>query len=249
MSYTQPADLDMQKDTTVTFETVRVHGFAGAASVDIYLPEAEKPAPLVVVAHGFSRKRRNMSGWGRHLASEGFVAAVPNLPSWSDHARNGRFLSDVCAQLCAHDTWKERIDPSRVGLMGFSAGGLAGLLAAADNPRVAIWVGLDPVDRSGLGAQAAPLIKCHAVVLTAEPSACNAHGNAQQIIDALPTCEQFKVTGAVHVDAEWPTTWLAEVVCGRSSDKRRSEFIRRATTALHTALSLPPVIEAQGIPG
>ncbi len=198
----------------------------------------------MVVAHGFSRKRRNMSGWGRHLAGEGFVAAVPNLPSWSDQARNGRFLADLCAQLCTHDTWQERIDPSRVGLMGFSAGGLASLLAAADNPHVAIWVGLDPVDRNGLGAQTAPLVQCHAVVLTAEPSACNAHGNAQQIIDALPACEQSKIAGSVHVDAEWPTSWMAEVVCGRSSDQRRTEFVRLATAALHKALALPPAVEA-----
>ena len=92
-----------------------VHGSAGAASVDIYRPDTDKPAPLVVVAHGFSRRRRNMAGWGRHLADEGFVAAVPNLPSWSDQVRNGRFLSDLCAQLCADDSWKEHIDPAAGG--------------------------------------------------------------------------------------------------------------------------------------
>ena len=216
MPHEQPADLNKEEDDFDTVHTVRVHSSPGAASVDIYRPDTDKPAPLVVVAHGFSRRRRNMAGWGRHLAGEGFVAAVPNLPSWSDQAHNGHFLSDLCAQLCAHDTWKERIDPSRVGLMGFPAGGLASLLAAAGNPRVSIWVGLDPVDRGGLGAKAARHVKCRAVVLTAEPSACNARGNAQQIIDALPACEQFRIAGSVHVDAEWPTDWLAQVVCGRS---------------------------------
>jgi hypothetical protein len=130
--------------------------------------------------------------------------------------------------------------------MGFSAGGLASLLSAADNPDVAIWVGLDPVDWKGIGAKASLLVKCHAVVLTAEPSACNARGNARRIIAALPRCEHFKVAGAVHVDAEWPTDWMAEAVCGRSTDERSSEFRRRATAALREALTMPPAAVTRG---
>ena len=221
-------------------QTILVKLSAGAADVDLYWPEAAEPAPLVIVAHGFMRRRRNMSGWGQHLAGEGFVAAVPDLPARSDHARNGRFISDLRATLCASESWSRRIDPSRVGLMGFSAGGLASLLSAAEDPDLAIWVGLDPVDWKGIGTKAAPLVKCHAVVLTAEPSACNARGNSRNIIAALPGCEHFSVAGAVHVDAEWPTDRLAEAVCGRSTDERRSEFHRRATAALREALAMLP---------
>jgi len=222
-------------------QTVRVKLAAGAADVDLFWPETAEPAPLVIVAHGFARRRHNMAGWGQHLAREGFVAAVPDLPAWSDHARNGRFVADLRAYLCAGESWSPRIDPARVGLMGFSAGGLATFLASADNPAPAVWVGLDPVDHRGMGAQAAPLVQCRAVVLTAEPSACNGYGNARDILAALPRVEHFSVAGAVHVDAEWPTDWKAEVVCGRSTDDRRSEFRRRATAALREALAVAPV--------
>jgi dienelactone hydrolase len=227
-----------QTITRPAFETIRLKLTAGAAKIDIYCPVTAALAPLVIVAHGFSRRRRNMSGWGQHLAREGFVTAVPDLPAWSDHARNGHFISDLLVYLCTVESARWRIDPSRVGLVGFSAGGLASLLAAAGNPGLAIWVGLDPVDTNGLGVKAAPLVKCPAVVLTAEPSACNAHGNARSIIAALPRCEQFKVAGAVHVDAECPTDWLAEAVCGRATDEKRSEFFLRATAALHEALAV-----------
>jgi dienelactone hydrolase len=226
-------------------ETIRVKLSAGAAAVDMYWPEAAGPAPLVIVAHGFMRRRRNMSGWGQHLAGEGLVAAVPDLPARSDHIRNGRFVSDLRAHLCASEYWRQRIDPSRVGLMGFSAGGLATLLSAADDPSPAIWVGLDPVDHGGAGAEAAPRVKCRAVVLTAEPSACNGRGSARDIIAALPPCEHFSVAGAVHVDAEWPTDWMAEAVCGRSKEERRGEFQRRATAALREALAISPASEKQ----
>jgi dienelactone hydrolase len=235
-----------QSATRLAFETIRVKLSAGTTDLDIYWPETAAPAPLVIVAHGFFRHRHNMSGWGQHLAREGLMVAVPDLPAWSDHARNGRFINDLRAYFCAGESWRQRIDPLRVGLMGFSAGGLATLLSAADNPDLSIWVGLDPVDWNGIGVKAAPQVKCRAVVLTAEPSTCNSHGNASRIIAALPRCEHFRVVGAVHVDAEWPTDWMAEAVCGRSTDERRSEFRRRATTALREALTMPPAPGTQG---
>lgn len=226
-------------------ETLRVALPAGKTKVDLYWPGAPGRAPLVVVAHGFSRDRKNMSGWGEWLAVQGFAVAVPDLPAWSDHARNGRFLAELMAHLGAGAAWKERIDPARTGFMGFSAGGLSSLLAAADTPDLAIWVGLDPVDMKGLGAKAAARLTCRTLVLTAEPSGCNAHGNAKGIIEALPHCESFKVPGATHVDAEWPTGWMAELACGESTESRRAQFRDRATEALVTALhpgeSLPEV--------
>lgn len=222
-------------------QTMRMKFPAGAADVDVYMPDTAGPAPLVIVAHGFSRHRNTMSAWGRHLAKEGFVAVVPDLPAWSNQVRNGRFITELRAYLCADESWRQRVDPSRVGLMGFSAGGLATLLSAADEPGPAIWVGLDPVDRDGIGAKAAPLVTCRAVALTAEPSVCNSQGNARGIIAALPHGQHFMVAGAVHVDAEWPTDWVAEAVCGRSTDEKRSEFRRRATMALREALSMPAV--------
>jgi hypothetical protein len=222
--------------TKTTCKSIRVKLPAGAAEVDIYLPETAAPAPLVIIAHGFMRRRHNMSGWGQHLAQEGFIAATPDLPTRSDHVRNGRYISELKAYLCQGEAWVKYVDPLRVGLMGFSAGGLASLLAAAANPDLAIWVGLDPVDWKGIGVKAASQVRCQAVVLTAEPSACNAHGNSRGIITALPRGEHYGIPGAVHVDAEWPTDWMAEVVCGRSLEERRREFRRRATIALRDYL-------------
>jgi len=194
---------------------------------------------MVIVVHGFARNRRNMSGWGRHLAQEGFVAVVPDLPTLSDHARNGRFLTNLQADLRAGGSWKGRIDPARVGLMGFSAGGLSSFLSAAESPDVAIWVGLDPVDRDGMGVESAPGVQARVVVITAEPSACNAQGNVRDLLAALPRAEHYRISGAVHGDAEWPTSWLAELVCGRSTDESRAAFRRLATQALHEVLAVP----------
>ena len=217
--------------------TLHVDVREGAFDCDFYLPRVGRPAPLVVVAHGFSRSKASMADWGRRLSQEGFAAAVPTLPAWSDHARNGRAISELADWLPSRSDLKGVVDAERVGLVGFSAGGLATLLAAADNPRVRVWVGLDPVDRNGQGAAAAARLKCPSLILRAEPHACNAHGNAAGISHALTadnTC--LLVIGATHTDAEWPTDGLAEWVCGKSSPQRRMVFAEYTTAALRAVL-------------
>jgi pimeloyl-ACP methyl ester carboxylesterase len=178
-----------------------------------------------------------MADWGRCLSRQGFAAAVPTLPAWSDHALNGRAIRELADWLQARPDTKDLIDTRRIGLMGFSAGGLATLLTAADDPRVALWVGLDPVDRSGQGAAAAARLKCPSLILRAEPHACNARGNAASMAQALTadyTC--LIVSDATHTDAEWPTDGMAEWVCGKSSPKRREVFVQYALAGLRAVL-------------
>ncbi len=222
--------------STTQREVLQVQLPSGAAEADVYWPAAQvAAAPLVIVAHGFSRSRRNMAGWGRQLAAEGIVAVVPDLPTWSDHARNGRFLTELRVFLQSEAAWRQRFDPERIGLLGFSAGGLSSLLSIAESPGPVIWIGLDPVDRDDLGARAAARVQAKALVLTAEPSSCNADGNAKAIVAALPRGRLVHIAGAVHVDAEWPTTWLAEMVCGRSTEEKRAAFRVQVTQALQQA--------------
>ena len=214
---------------------------AGRVAFDLYAPETHGAAPLVVVAHGFWRSRENMAGWGRHLAQQGFLAAVPDLPAWSDHARNGRAVNELIAWLLAHPPASVPIDDERIAVLGFSAGGLATLLAAADNPRIRLWVGLDPVDRGNAGATAAARFTATAVVITAEPSRCNAQGNAAAIARALgDRVTAVAVPGATHADAEWPTDWKARLLCGGSSEARRALFVEHATRALRALVRPAP---------
>lgn len=211
---------------------------AGRVRFDLYRPASSLagPRPLVVVAHGFWRSRVQMAAWGAHFAGLGYATAVPDLPAWSDQARNARALVALVASLLAHPPTGLAIDGQRVALVGFSAGGLATLLAAADDSRVRLWIGLDPVDRGDAGIAAARRFKGRAVILQAEPSACNARGNARGLIDALGArAVVTRIPGATHVDAEWPTTRLARLACGGSDERRRQQFVAAATAALADA--------------
>ncbi len=139
-------------------------------SVTMYYPAARDPAPLVLVAHGFTRSKRYMAGWGADLAAQGFIAAVPIQPARADHELNARVLAELLDQLR-----RGRIDLQvkpgpRAALVGFSVGSLTTLLAAAKHP-VDAWVGLDPVDMSGGGLQAARDLRIPCAILRAEPGA------------------------------------------------------------------------------
>ncbi len=119
-------------------------------------------------------------------------------------------------------------------ILGFSAGGLSSLLLAPPSPSLAIWDGFDPLDRDDLVVKAVTMVQAHTVVLSPEPSSCNAHGNAQGIVSALPLHDHFRIVWAVHVGAEWPTSWLAEFVCGRFNCKSNAGtcFATHATKVL-----------------
>jgi dienelactone hydrolase len=142
----------------VTHLGIRMQAQARTFDADLYLPTSHGKAPLVIVAHGFMRSKAKMADWGRHLAGQGFAVAVPTLPAWADHARNGRAVRELIDWIPANVPTAD-VDMEHAGLVGFSAGGLATLLAA-DDPRAWVWVWLDPVDVAGKGASSGEAAVC-----------------------------------------------------------------------------------------
>ena len=214
---------------------LRVNLTGKEVAVDFYVPRGLKKAPVVVVAHGFSRSRLNMAGWGSLLASNGFIAAIPDLPAWADHDRNSRAIRELLERIHSK-TLITQPEPSGTGaLMGFSMGGLCTLMAAATNGQVRCWVGLDPVDAGRKGAKVARGLRIPCAVLLAEPSQCNANGNAKQLVVGLSgPLFALRVRDATHTDPEQPTDWLAESVCGKADPKRHAIFERYALAVLKT---------------
>lgn len=202
-------------------------------AVDFYLPQGLKRAPVVVVAHGFSRSRLNMAGWGGLLASNGFIVAIPDLPAWSGHERNSQAVRELLDRMLFKSLVAEPAPNGDAALMGFSMGGLCTLLASATNGQVRCWVGLDPVDAGQKGAEAAKQVRIPCAVLQAEPGRCNAQGNARQMVASLPgPLFALRVQNGTHTDPEQPTDWLAELVCGKADPTRRAIFERYTLAVL-----------------
>lgn len=174
----------------------------------------------VVLAHGFTRTRATMADHARALAGAGVMVVVPDLPYLADSRDNARALADLVAQM-RRGVFADPAD--RIVLAGFSAGGLAALLASSSEG-VAGFIGLDPFDRpGGAGREFARTLQAPAALLRAPPSACNAYSIAAPWAAALPRLEQDHVfEGAVHCDFEAPSDRLCRLVCGRPDPQRRA---------------------------
>lgn len=110
--------------------------------------------PLIVFNHGFLLSGDGYRSYGRHLASHGFVVALPTLPMtlWGVHhaewAADIRFALDFClgASENEHPPLSGAIDGSRIGASGHSLGGKLSLLEAVADERIRAAALLDPVD-------------------------------------------------------------------------------------------------------
>jgi len=208
--------------------------------VDVFLPAAELPTGVAIVAHGFTRSRARHQDLGRSLAAAGVIVVIPDLPYILDHWGNGKAIVELAHKLEAGALGLPPTERSHLVLVGTSAGGLATVLAAAKLPGLGGWVGLDPVDRTGSGIRAASQLTSPAIVLLAEPSSCNLYGSGGSIAQAAPTLLRSTfLHGASHCDFEGPTNKLCRVVCGQSSAEMRALAREETVTAVVEMLGTP----------
>jgi dienelactone hydrolase len=196
--------------------------------IDIHRP-ASTPRGAVILSHGFTRSRTTLAGHASALAGIGVLAVLPDLPYTFDFQRNAQALDELVALLRQGRQLGEPV--SRVVLVGFSAGALSSLLAAA-SPGVVGYIGLDPFDKEladrqgALGRDFAPLLRTPAVLLRAPPSRCNAQAVAAPWAEALPGLVLDRVIdGASHCDFESPTDWICRLACG-DTDPARQAIVR-----------------------
>lgn len=220
----------------VVKQTARVLLTGRTVAVDFYSRDGATNAPVVIVAHGFSRGRRHMVGWGGLLASHGFIVAIPDQPTWVDAARNSRALAELLRKIRSGEIVLPVVPGERAAMVGFSLGGLSTLMAASQ-AKVDAWVGLDPVDMNGRGRRAATGNTIPSAVLLAEPAPWNHFGTARHIIGSIPDkVFSLRVRGATHLDVEWPSDWLGRLACGPTDPVRREVFARYALAFLRATL-------------
>lgn len=200
-----------------------------ATLVDLYWPVADPSRGLVVIAHGFTRSRARHAVLARRLADEGFAVAVPNLPHWTRARGNADAIVDLVREVEA-----ERALASRpVVLIGTSAGGLASLLATDRIARLALWIGLDPVDAFGVAEEPARKLRVPAVILRAPSCVCNVGGSARRIAAWLPNLRtELRVEGASHCDFEDTTTARCQTICGPAEPARQALIVEAAVKAV-----------------
>ncbi len=130
--------------------------------VDFYFPVGENarnlattpfPAPVVIISHGLGNDRTTYAYLAKHLASHGFVVAVPEHPGSSAEQLQAlvsgqaneviaaqefidrpldvsAIINDLERQIQTNSTLNEQVDLSRIGVIGQSFGGYTALALA-----------------------------------------------------------------------------------------------------------------------
>jgi len=175
---------------------------------DRYTPVDADAPPTVILAHGFQGSRATMAVWAEHLAGWGLEVIAPDLCHATifdaDHAANGGDLVALAAQLGV----------ATPAYAGYSAGGLAAVLAAAQDGTTRALLGLDMVDSGGLGMSAAPAIVAPAFDLIGDPSMCNESNNGHAVFNATADPRVLAVVAADHCDFQSPADALCGGLCG-----------------------------------
>jgi hypothetical protein len=200
----------------------------GATGGTLLVPTGAGPYPVLVVSHGFSASASNQIGWGRHLASWGFIVAVPTFPG-STHATNGAVIAKTAVAARAAGGAKAS---KRLGLMGHSAGGLATVLAAESAKPDAIVL-FDPVDNSDAGKAALANVCAPVLTLFANPGGCNKEGGWKAFGGSSKgPSTTVSVVGSTHCDGELPDRGVAcALFCGGGASAERQVVLARYATA------------------
>jgi hypothetical protein len=200
-----------------------------------FQPRQPHTAVPVILAHGFLRDQRRMADLARALAGHGIPTVTLNFcnarPWDGGHIQNGLDMIAVA----------RRQGASRVIYAGFSAGGLAALIAGRLDPQSVGVLALDLVDNRGIGVGMARTLDPPLIGLAGAPAACNARNNARALFAAGPRARLTPIPGASHCDFESPTDWLCETLCrgvDAGSPARRRAIIDTAVAAVSQLLGL-----------
>ncbi len=108
--------------------------------------------PLVVISHGHGGSDLGHHDLAEYLASHGFVVSTLEHPRDNFRDMSGVGTAAVLdgrpvqvkaaiSELLEDPRWKALIDPDRIGVAGFSAGGYAALVVVGAVPRFDLYVG------------------------------------------------------------------------------------------------------------
>lgn len=195
-------------------------------------PTSPSTEAVAVLTHGFNRDRSTMQVLAEHLASWGVASVTVDLCFASifgvDHEQNG---ADLVAFAAA------RYPERAVHWVGYSAGGLASVLAADGSEATASVLGLDLVDNADLALMVAPELTAAFGALIGQPSSCNAEGSGLAVPMAHGTSSILQLEGADHCTFEDPTDAVCTILCepDPAPSAEDAENRRRTARTLATA--------------
>lgn len=207
------------------------------------------PYPTVIFAHGFSMFGfsdgvEENRGNGEHLASWGYVVAIPLLPD--DFDARYAAMQEVLAYLEREASSEGsalygKVDVECLAAAGHSLGGATALALASQDTRIRAVVALDPVYHTGGPgggqelwdpAEQGPQIVVPTGILGTPGSACNADADYARIYPWVGATHKasFMLVDGSHCDLADPGNPFCSLVCG-SADPARTDLSQTYMTA------------------
>jgi len=252
---TQPAETVPYKVACVRSKTVNP-GTGRRLEADIHYPSMDggvdprgAPYPALVFAHGFLAWPLLYSGNGQHLASRGYVVAIPDFPDEDAELRasDARYMfSYLAAQTIDRDSrFCRQIDAKHFGVVGHSLGGLTALMVAARDVRVKAAVALDPVRPPAVWWKGswdyrgeAPGITAPLAMIAAPAHRCNLFARYQSLHATIGAGHkaQYVLVNGSHCDyMDVPSSpFYVETcsrLCGRPFSEERLRLVEGYTAA------------------
>jgi predicted dienelactone hydrolase len=261
-----PSDPSQPGNFTVAQISVTINNPANGHSLatTIYYPSSSgavdpssSPYPTLVFSHGFQSSVSNYTGNATHLASWGYIVAVPSFSDgWSGDNLTPR-VSDIRAVLSYLESenvntgsiFYQRIDPNRFGAVGHSLGGAASLAVAGEDNRIKAVIALDPASgatspfarvagiRAGAAATGYQTIVAPALIIGTPASSCNGNAEYNSMYDDTGAEHKSKqvIANGSHCDFmdTSDTTFrnLCYAFCGGSFDQQRLDLAKKLTAA------------------
>lgn len=215
-----------------SFEGILVSSTGCEVTYTYFMPREVANDVLVVLGHGFMRSKKRMAPLAQHLSSWGLSVVnleFCNSQFWAgNHDRNGADMVAVT----------QKIRKTKVIYVGFSAGGLAAIIATNLDNNTMAFFGLDMVDNKGLGKKIAPALAVPFYGLIAAPSLCNAYNNGLESYALSPHSTVIKVEDTSHCHFEFPIDGKCSFVCGKGEKRFSRELIQQTIVGLTTAFLL-----------
>ena len=127
----KPKEVEIIRDVAYHSDGLEEH------QLDVYLPNLiEGPFPTLLMIHGGSGQKIDLSYWGQTMAKEGYAAISIDHRQWPEHSYPNHIEDAFCALAWIYSSADlYELDTSNIFVLGHSAGGtLAAMIGVIKDP-------------------------------------------------------------------------------------------------------------------
>ncbi|MEK7875479.1 MAG: alpha/beta hydrolase [Pseudomonadota bacterium] len=195
-----PFAVNTQEDYEIRLSTTEL------IKTDLFLSAHAEKAPLVIFLHGHDRSKEDHTFQAMHVASWGMHSLALQLPNNGPWVRNGRTLAKIVNFIYR---WPEiidnRIDVSKMVLVGYSFGGSAVAVALAEGAPAAGGILLDPAAIGRDLPQFLRQINTPMMLLGADEKVSSTRNRDYFYRFIRSGIAEVSIKDAIHEDAQYPS--------------------------------------------